>query len=46
VTFEQNDRSGTQTTLELVAHWGLNDDGNWNVGNPGAPQPTPAAAEE
>ena len=43
VTFEQNDHAGTQTTLELVAPWGLNDDGNWNVGKPGAPSaPTPA----
>jgi prophage tail gpP-like protein len=42
VTFEQNDQVGTQTTLELVAPWLLNDDGNWNVGVPGAPTaPTP-----
>ena len=39
VTFEQNDRAGTQTTLELVAPWLLNDTGNWNVGVTGAPTP-------
>lgn len=44
VTFEQNDRAGTQTTLELVAPWLLNDSGQWNSGVPGAPAaPTPAA---
>jgi prophage tail gpP-like protein len=42
VTFEQNDRAGTQTTLELVAPWLLNDDGNWNPGGQGVPTaPTP-----
>ena len=44
VTFEQNDRVGTQTTLELVAPWLLDDTGNWNVGVQGAPiAPTPNA---
>lgn len=38
VTFEQNNNTGTQTTLELVAPWLLNDSGNWNVGEDGAPQ--------
>jgi prophage tail gpP-like protein len=42
VTFEQSNTTGTQTTLELVAPWLLNDDGNWNPGNPDAPvAPTP-----
>lgn len=41
-TFEQNDRLGTITTLELVVPWLLNDIGTWNVGVPGAPPaPTP-----
>ena len=45
VTFEQSNQTGTQTTLELTAPWGLNDDGNWNVGNQAAPQaPTPDPA--
>jgi prophage tail gpP-like protein len=42
VTFEQNDRGGTTTTLELVAPWLLDDLGSFNVGNPTAPiAPTP-----
>ena len=42
VTFEQNDTVGTQTTLELVAPWGLNDTGSFDSSTPGAPQaPTP-----
>jgi prophage tail gpP-like protein len=40
VTFEQNDNTGTQTTLELVAPWMLNDH-IFNVG-PGVP-PAPTA---
>jgi prophage tail gpP-like protein len=37
VTFEQSDQLGTQTTLELIQPWVLNDDGNWNPGDtPGA----------
>lgn len=44
VTFEQSSQTGTQTTLELVAPWLLNDDGQWNAGVPGAPTaPTPAS---
>lgn len=38
VTFTQDDRGGTLTTLDLVAPWLLNDFGNWDVGIPGAPQ--------
>jgi hypothetical protein len=42
VTFEQNDQAGTQTTLEVVAPWVLNDDNRFNLGNPTAPvAPTP-----
>ncbi|HEY2242744.1 MAG TPA: hypothetical protein VGH47_00800 [Xanthobacteraceae bacterium] len=44
VTFEQNDRTGTQTTLELVAPWLLNDGGEFNPGNPSAPQAPGTAA--
>jgi prophage tail gpP-like protein len=45
VTFEQDDQGGTHTTLQLVAPWGLLDEGNWNVGVQGAPQaPTPDPA--
>lgn len=41
VTFEQSDQTGTQTTLELLPPWTLNDDGNWNPGGvPGIPTPT------
>ena len=36
-TFEQNNQTGTTTTLELVAPWVLNEKGNFNVGNPNAP---------
>ena len=45
VTFEQNDHTGTQTTLELVAPWLLNDSGNWNVGQAGAPQAPPTSSQ-
>ena len=42
VTFEQSDRTGTQTTLELVAPWLLDDGTTLNVSNPTAPSaPTP-----
>ena len=45
VTFEQDEQGGTHTTLQLVAPWGLLDDGDWNSGVPGAPQaPTPDPA--
>jgi prophage tail gpP-like protein len=40
VTFQQDNNSGTTTTLELVQPYGLNDQTNANVGNPlGAAQP-------
>ena len=48
VTFTQDNESGTQTTLELVAPWGLNDQPNINVspvedsGIPAAPSETPS----
>ena len=38
VTWTQDNNQGTQTTLELVAPWGLNDTIGANVGNPGMPQ--------
>jgi prophage tail gpP-like protein len=38
VTWTQDNNQGTQTTLELVAPWGLNDTIGANVGNAGMPQ--------
>jgi prophage tail gpP-like protein len=43
VQFTQDSSSGTLTTLELVAPWLLKDRGDFNVGNPNAPQPPGAA---
>jgi prophage tail gpP-like protein len=45
VTFEQNDRTGTQTTLELVAPWLLNDGGNMDPGNPSVPSEPPTSPQ-
>jgi prophage tail gpP-like protein len=54
VTFEQDDQGGTHTTLQLVAPWMFNDNGNWDPGKPGVPQaptadpastPAPSAAD-
>ena len=45
VTFEQDEQGGTHTTLQLVAPWGLVDEGHLNPGDPGVPQePTPDPA--
>lgn len=45
VTFEQNNQVGTQTTLECVAPWLLDDRGTFNPGQEGVPQaPTPNPA--
>jgi prophage tail gpP-like protein len=38
VTFTQDDKGGTLTTLELCAPWLLKDRGDWNVGKVGIPQ--------
>jgi prophage tail gpP-like protein len=37
-TFTQDDRNGTQTTLDLVLPWLLKDNLNLNVGKPGIPK--------
>jgi hypothetical protein len=38
-TFTQDRNQGTQTTLDLVAPWLLNDRSDFDVRNPNAPQP-------
>jgi hypothetical protein len=48
ITFTQDRETGTRTALELVAPWLLKDQGDFNVGTPGAPaapdpNATPAA---
>jgi prophage tail gpP-like protein len=54
LSFTQDDKGGTLTTLELCAPWLLKDRGDFNVGKPNAPQapdapttvPTPPATPQ